>query len=457
MYYQYPSLHIDRINKSQRAQRALIIQVNSPGSSGKSARYSPGKPVYFELLYPSISLKQLELEAAVNIGSDFFSVSAFLRCAEHHLYALKPVRLSRLNRPNEVVAEYDSMASLIRVNPEQYQQASQEATGQSITYLEYRRRRRVGAASSLIPYRDKVILTRVEDPRESADGSLMPYRDKLKATRVEDACECGVDFQAELERLDAPEPIQLPERHTYTQWYRISTQPKARASRKRKERLPLGDWFCDYFKAFRALGWNCRNEGIESSRVTLTPQEQRSMTALAFEKDRSAVILYSSVQHVPFYDFLDDTKRFFDGPVDNLVRIVHGRRPDAGRGICRLPDGTATRIIPDQDAGSAFWRMGEHASASCLTAGEQLQFFVEFDVGLFEPTAELTWRPCSADYAQRLYQDYLNASPHHKTFRAYRAQKRLTPHGCLPCDDLPQNVIQFEKGEARYERQLAIS
>jgi hypothetical protein len=178
------------------------------------------------------------------------------------------------------------------------------------------------------------------------------------------------------------------------------------------------------------------------------------MVVLTFQKGGTSIMVYPSLDRIPHVGQMYEAENNFHQPLDTLVRIVRGRRPDIERGICRHPDGTAKRIIPDVEAKKVFSRMRDGNNDSMTPEESPLvKFFVDFDGELFEPTIEGTepgqegiWRPCTDEYARTVYQAYLSASPHYKSFRGYhKAPTTLAPRTALMAENISEETQVWDR------------
>ena len=189
---------------------------------------------------------------------------------------------------------------------------------------------------------------------------------------------------------------------------------KKRIRTKRKERTTWMEWFQDWYQALHSLGWVCRNPGINEDRLRLTEDELSELSVLRMQRNETVICLYPSREALPYGggeldEWINCTK-----PINRVVRIVRGRRPDPQRAVVRLADGTATNIIPIHppfDTGP---------------------FLVDFDRGLFTPTGRGDWELTQDEERKAIYASYLDASPHFNSFRRYRQRpEHLVPHVCL--------------------------
>jgi hypothetical protein len=196
--------------------------------------------------------------------------------------------------------------------------------------------------------------------------------------------------------------------------HRRSPKRKKRIRLRRKERLTWQEWFQDWYRALHSLGWTCRNQGINPDRLRLTEDELSELSVLYMQKDTTVVHLYPWVETLPRRGTICDGWMSCIKPITKVVRIVRGRRPDAVRGVTRVGDGTATRVIPN-------W--------NCT---ELEPFLVDFDRGLFEPRTNGDWGGAQDEEAQCIYDAYLETSPHLMSFRKYM----VTPKLLSPLDTL---------------------
>lgn len=199
---------------------------------------------------------------------------------------------------------------------------------------------------------------------------------------------------------------------------------KKRIRLRRKERLTWQEWFSDWYRALHSQGWTCRNRGITQDRVRLTQDEAAKMHVLYMQKDTTVIYLYPSVETVPRRGTICDGWVQSIKPIKKVIRIVRGRRPESQRGVVRLQDGMATRIIPNREV------------------VDPEPFLVDFDWGLFEPTGRGDWQLAQDEESNGVYASYLKASPHLNSFRKYdQGQKAMAPHGCL----LGKNTKELDK------------
>ena len=174
------------------------------------------------------------------------------------------------------------------------------------------------------------------------------------------------------------------------------------------------EWFQDWYRALHSLGWTCRNQGINPDRVRLTEEELSDLSVLYMQKDTTVVYLYPSVETLPRKGTICDGWMSCIKPIKNVIRIVRGRRPEPARGVTRVADGTATKVIPNWDV------------------TDLDLFLVDFDRGLFEPRINGDWGGAQDDEARGIYDAYLKASPHFNSFRKYvQIDRLLAPHVCL--------------------------
>jgi hypothetical protein len=169
---------------------------------------------------------------------------------------------------------------------------------------------------------------------------------------------------------------------------------------KRKERLNWHQWFSDWYSGLHKLGYRCRNQGINPNRTKITARDVINIGVLYMQKGDQAVFLYSSIKALPSAEvpiaWLG--KRC---AVKTIYRIVQGRRRDPSRGVARLAGTTASGIIPKFDV------------------KDRVEFFVDFDGGLFEQRPDGLWQETKNGYAGGLYAEYLNSSDHYKSIRPY--------------------------------------
>jgi hypothetical protein len=222
----------------------------------------------------------------------------------------------------------------------------------------------------------------------------------------------AVDIKAEGKPVD-PFP-----RGTHRQQRKPSQKKKKRIRLHRRGRLTWQSWLQDWLRALRSKGYKVDNEGISPRTRKLREADLKDLDVLCLHKDRIMIFLHLTLNSLS-QEWPNPMRSFEKPQPKKIVHIVRGKAPDRSRMIYRTEDGNAHNIVKLSFRPPLMAHVVEFDGQ--LFTGRCVHWSALCDIQTVRP-----WFECKDEEINAIYQDYLSASPHHRSIRPYRRPSKAS-------------------------------